>query len=182
MSNNSNGGWIEELGVKVGTEIWKYVFTHHNIKKQDLLAHHYSIVFNVFRKWFKEIKLSSIGVSLGDEEKPLKWTIFSEKVEYKSHRQSLINRLCEPNEDETQQAIEHLKTGYPQVWDIWINAKDKANSLLEEVRDFWNDVEDAFLRELEQNDPKLPVLSEYDASEKPKTNFLPSERHCEEYC
>ena len=26
--------------------------THRNIKKQDLLAHHYNIAFNVFRKWF----------------------------------------------------------------------------------------------------------------------------------
>lgn len=171
LSNNSNTDLIEKLAIESGTELWKYIMTNRNIKKQDLLAHHYNIAFNVFRKWFKEIKSSLICVSLGDEEKPLKYNICSGKVEYKSHKQSLINRLCEPDENETQQAIEHLKTGYPALWNIWINAKNMANSLLEEVRDFWNDVEDFLLLELEQRDPKIPVLSEYDASEKPKTNF-----------
>ncbi len=46
-----------------------------------------------------------------------------------------------------------------------------SNSLLEEVRDFWNDVEESFLLELEQRDPKLPVLVEYNQLEKPQTNF-----------
>jgi tetrahydromethanopterin S-methyltransferase subunit G len=42
---------------------------------------------------------------------------------------------------------------------------------MEEVRDFWNDIEESFLLELEQRDPKLPVLVEYNELEKPQTNF-----------
>jgi len=163
---------IEQLGLKAGTELWKYIMTHRNIKKQDLLSHHYNIAFNVFRKWFNEVKLSSISVSLSGAEKPLIWTIYSGKVEYESHQQSVINRLREPSEeDETQRAIEHLETGYPNLWKIWTEARDMSNSLLEEVRDFWNDVEGTFLLELEQRDPKIPVLIEYDELEKPQTNF-----------
>ena len=145
--------------------------THRDIKKQELLLHHYNIAFNVFRKWFNEVKLSSISVSLSGEEKPLMWTIYSGKVEYKSHQQSMINRLREPTEEETQRAIEHLETGYPELWKIWIDARDMSNTLLEEVSDFWNAIEESFLRELEQRDPKLPVLVEYNELEKPQTNF-----------
>ena len=46
-----------------------------------------------------------------------------------------------------------------------------SNTLLEEVSDFWNAIEESFLRELEQRDPKLPVLVEYNELEKPQTNF-----------
>ncbi|MBV9178108.1 MAG: hypothetical protein JO297_13835 [Nitrososphaeraceae archaeon] len=46
-----------------------------------------------------------------------------------------------------------------------------TNALLEEVRDFWNDVEETFLLELKQRDPKAPVLVEYEDREKPQTNF-----------
>lgn len=171
MTNDSKNDLIEQLGLKFGTELWKYVMTHRDIKKQDLLAHHYNIAFNVFRKWFNEVKLSYISVSLSGEEKPLMWKIYSGQVEYKSHQQSIINKLREPTEEETERAIEHLETGYSELWKIWIEAKDMLNSLLEEVRDFWNDIEDSFLRELEQRDPKLPVLVEYDELEKQQTNF-----------
>jgi hypothetical protein len=46
-----------------------------------------------------------------------------------------------------------------------------TNVLLEAVRDFWKDVEETFLLELKQRDPKIPVLIEYDDTEKPQTNF-----------
>ncbi len=171
MTNDSKSDLIEELGLKFGTELWKYIMAHKDIKKQDLLSHHYNIAFNVFRKWFNEVKLSSISVSLSGEENPLMWKIYSGKVEYKSHQQIIINKLREPTEEETQHAIGHLETGYPELWKIWIEARDMSNSLLEEVRDFWNDIEDSFLRELEQRDPKLPVLVEYDELEKQQTDF-----------
>ena len=35
----------------------------------------------------------------------------------------MINRLREPTEEETQRAIEHLETGYPELWKIWIERK-----------------------------------------------------------
>lgn len=64
--------------------------------------------------------------------------------------------LSEPDQGETQQAIEHLIQDiiysgiYGWMREIWQNA------LLEEVRDFWND---------EQRDPNIPVLIEYDDRE-----------------
>jgi hypothetical protein len=111
MENNANFDLIKKLSLEVSTELWKYAMTTRNIKKQDLLIHHYNIAFNVFRKWFEQVKVSGIKVAYSEGE-PLMWSIFSGKVEYMSHGQSLIKKLCKPDQRETQQAIEHLNTGY----------------------------------------------------------------------
>jgi len=46
-----------------------------------------------------------------------------------------------------------------------------SNKILEGVIDLWNDIEETFLSELEQEDPKIPVLSEWNQIEKFETNY-----------
>lgn len=167
-----NSELIRELGLKVGSELWKFVIIDRRMKKQDLLSHHYNIAFNNFKRWFEEdIIFSGINMNLG-EGKLLLWKIGSGKVEYKSHKQSLIRKVSEPQTEEIQQAIEHLTDGYPDLWQIWLEAKTMSNKILEEVIDLWNDIEETFLRELEQEDPNLPVLSEWNPIEKFETNYF----------
>jgi hypothetical protein len=170
LNINSDMDFIKELGLNITSQLAKYILTHRNIKKQDLLAHHYNIAFNAFRNWFQEIKLSGIQVTVKGRG-ALLWKMYSGQVEYKSHNQSLIKRLGEPQIEEIKQTIEHLEDGYPALWTIWHLARDEANTLLEEVRDFWNDIEERFVYELEQRDPKLPVLTEWNDHESFQTNF-----------
>jgi len=78
---------IRELGLKLGSELWKFVIINRHMKKQDSLSHHYNIAFNTFRRWFEEdIIFSGISMNRG-EGKPLLWKIGSGKVEYKSHKE-----------------------------------------------------------------------------------------------
>jgi hypothetical protein len=55
----SSNELITELGLKVSSELWKYIVINNHIKKQNLLSHHYNIAFNDFRKWFKEDIMAS---------------------------------------------------------------------------------------------------------------------------
>lgn len=131
-------------------------------KREELLTKHNKyIVDTILKDWFgyvqsgffkrrEEIRgeISSIDMSHNIRIQssitymPLSLSEPICAVYYKSRGRSMKSELADPNLEHVDQAIEHLKNGYPDIWKLWDEAKIETDNYFDNVMKVWKNIED----------------------------------------
>lgn len=103
-----------------------------------LNAHYENDLLPVIKAW-----LQPLVPPIDDSRQ--EYSLLSASAYYHPHGKSVISELSEPNhhrENIVKEVIEHLRTGYPEVWGKWISLKEAVNDHLGSVVQKWEKIEE----------------------------------------
>lgn len=107
-----------------------------------LKTHHENDLLPVIRAWLERPKRHSFAAC-----KPLEYSLLSASAHYHPHGKYNITEISEPThlqENIVKEVIEHLRTGYHEVWDKWISLKkainDHLSSVVQKLKEIEEDV------------------------------------------
>lgn len=132
---------------------------------------------NVYLQWFDNVSpstsITTPGLFLGTPNPSHEFSVFeiaNGYVDYQPNKTGFIQEIIDPELPSVELAIDHLKTGYNNIIELWNTIKSDGNYLMHLVLDLLNDSEEAFNHKI--MDISFSKLQNYSANENISTNYF----------
>lgn len=141
-----------------------------------IVKHKEFLISNVFLQWFNNISSSTTmnrpNLFIGTPNPSHEYSVFkiaNGYLDYHPNRTGLVQEIVDPKLPSIDMTIDHLKTGYNNIIELWDNIKNDGNQLMHLVLDCLNDIEES----LNQNmmDISFSQLQKYTDNENISTNY-----------